>query len=152
MARVKLTEHQAKSLLFKELELPYRGIHITSKDTLDIKKLKKDRKYVLKVDQGIKKRMKKGLVVLNVMKNDIPSAIQKLGKKGYEHFIIEEMLPHKEESESYIAVERTREGLLFSYSKQGGIEVEEHADRNRNRNDRDSRGFSRSICIKTPTT
>ncbi len=128
MARVKLTEHQAKSLLFKEMNLPYNGLHITSQDASFIKSLKKGKKYVVKVDQGVKKRMKKGLVLLNVEKESSLSAIQKLNMKGYDHFIIEEMVPHKEESESYIAVERTREGLVFSYSKVGGIEVEEHAE------------------------
>ncbi len=128
MARVKLTEHQAKSLLFKELKLPYSGIHVTSSDTSKLKSLKKNIKYVVKVDQGIKKRMKKGLVMLNVVKEDIPSAIEKLSKKGYDRFIIEEMVPHTEDQEYYIALERTRGGIVFSYSRKGGIEVEEHAE------------------------
>lgn len=128
MSRVKLTEYQAKKLLFQIMDLPYNGVHCTSADLSPIQHLSQGTKYVVKVDQGIKKRMKKGLVKLNVTKDQVSKVLSEFEKKSYDHFIIEEMVLYPENAESYIAVERTREGLLFSFSKKGGINVEDHAD------------------------
>lgn len=124
MARVKLTEYKAKSLLFKELGLPYSGAAATSANN---PKLSDKKKYVVKVDQGIKKRMKKGLVKLNVTAGELKNAVHELKKKGYDQFIVEEMIPHESSQEKYISVERTREGMLVTYSKHGGIDIEENA-------------------------
>ena len=53
MARVKLSEYAAKRLLIDD----YKGvkIHLSSKDD-DIDKLEDTQLYVIKVDQGVKKR------------------------------------------------------------------------------------------------
>jgi succinyl-CoA synthetase beta subunit len=115
MSRVKLTEYKAKLLLFKELNLPYSGIGVTSADTSAILKVSNSKQYVVKVDQGIKKRMKNGLVKLNVKSTELKLAISELAKKGYEQFIIEEMLPHEPSQEKYLAIERTREGYFFIF-------------------------------------
>ena len=124
MSRVKLTEFKAKSLLLKELGLPYSGSGATA---TELPKVSGKKRYVVKVDQGIKKRMKKGLVKLNVTAENLKSAVNELKKKGYERFIVEEMLPHDSNQEKYIALERTREGMAVTYSKYGGIDIEENA-------------------------
>ena len=125
MARVKLTEHKAKSLLYDYLGYPYSGVTVKSGDKTPILSTKKT--YVVKVDQGVKKRMKNGLVKLNVKSENIKLAIDQLGKKGYDRFIIEQMLPHESTEEKYIAIERTREGMAVTYSKRGGIDIEDNA-------------------------
>ena len=128
MARVKLTEHKAKSLLYDLLGYSYHGVSIDRKGLSQYAHtLSKDKKYVVKVDQGIKKRMKQGLVKLRVSSYELRDAIDELAKKGYDQFIIEEMLPHNQSDERYLAVERIRKGMLITYSKKGGIDVEEHA-------------------------
>ena len=124
MARVKLTEHKAKSLLFDSLGYSYFGISVKSGEKFPILSSKKT--YVVKVDQGVKKRMKQGLVKLKVESEKLKLAIDELGKKGYEQFIIEEMLEHQRDQEKYIAIERTREGMVITYSKKGGIDIEEN--------------------------
>ena len=63
MARLKFTEFRAKSLLIDG----YQG-HELREATLkaDIAKLDAKQKYIVKVDEGIKKRGKQGLVRLNI--------------------------------------------------------------------------------------
>ena len=125
MARVKLTEHKAKSLFYDFLGYPYSGVSLKSGDKTPVLSSKKT--YVVKVDQGVKKRMKRGLVKLKVKSEKLKLAIDELEKKGYERFIIEEMLEHQQDQEKYIAIERTREGMVVTYSNKGGIDIEENA-------------------------
>src|SRR3990167_7652846 len=121
MARVKLTEYKAKEILFQHLGLPYDGVsasvdsipHLSSKNT-----------YVVKVDQGIKGRMKKGLVKLKIQNSTLKVAIQELSKKGYSQFIIEPMVSYDPSDERYLSMERTREGIVVRYAKVGGIDIE----------------------------
>jgi len=125
MARVKVTEHKAKSLLQSE----YSGIAIHS-DTIDddIAQMDKDA-YIIKVDQGIKKRGKQGLIALNVTKDTARKAVLDLAKKGdFTRFIAEPMLPHEDSEERYLSIDRTRKGFQILYSDKGGVEVEEHPE------------------------
>lgn len=130
MPRVKLTEHKSKTLLFNQMSVPYHGIAVTIDSQKNIysstplSKLLSKKKYVVKVDQGVKGRMKKGLVQLRVTSDELVSIVCTLVKKGYTQFIIEEMLPHDESDERYISIERVREGVLCRYSKHGGIDIE----------------------------
>jgi len=126
MARVKLTEHKAKSLFYDFLGYSYSGVSVKTGEKIPVLSSKKT--YVVKVDQGVKKRMKQGLVKLEIRNEKLEMAMKDLEKKGYEHFIIEEMLPHESDEEKYIAIERTREGMTVTYSKKGGIDIEEHRD------------------------
>ena len=157
MPRVKLYEHSAKTAMSKALGIPYRGIKI-DKNT-DFKKLTaalpKNKKYVVKVDQGVKKRMKNGLVILNVNTSEIPEAIKKIeiaspsarnDKTGsittrphpkpplkmrgsiYSNFLVEEFLPHTPGEEKYFSLERQRDGIIASVSSQGGIDIEDNPD------------------------
>jgi succinyl-CoA synthetase beta subunit len=125
MARVKLSEFRAKSMLIDD----YQGValHLDTLDT-DIEKMATDTSYVIKVDQGVKKRGKQGLLKLNVSKNDAKSAVEELAAKGYSRFIAESMLAHEDNEEHYLSLERTRNGIAISYSPHGGIDIEDSAD------------------------
>jgi succinyl-CoA synthetase beta subunit len=124
MARVKLSEYAAKKLLVDS----YHGfaIYISSLEE-DIEKLDSKQKYIIKVDQGIKKRGKQGLIKLDVTKKDAKMAIEELVKLGaYERFIAEPMMPHDESEERYVSFDRVRGGYRVLYSPRGGVEIEEH--------------------------
>ncbi len=129
MSRVKLTEYKAKQLLYTELERKYSGVSVRKNDrsyyfSSPLSRLSSQKTYVVKVDQGVKGRMKKGLVYLNVMKSQLQNRLESLSQKGFTQFIIEEMLPHEPEQEKYISLERTRDGILVRYAPQGGIDIE----------------------------
>lgn len=131
MARKKISEFAAKRILFNFLELSYTGIGIDTEDEFYgdlLTSLQEGKKYVLKVDQGIKQRKKKGLVTLDITTANIHEEIKKLQEKGFHYFIIEEFLPHEDTSESYLAIERVREGKRVYYSSQGGINIEDNKD------------------------
>jgi succinyl-CoA synthetase beta subunit len=118
MARIKISEFAAKKLLHNYLELPYSGSNTA--DSLDSSK-----RYVVKVDEGIKKRMKKGLVAIDKNPQEVSEFVRDLEGKGYTNIIIEELVPHESTEEKYISLERTREGFQVFYSTTGGIDIEE---------------------------
>lgn len=124
MARVKLSEFRAKTLLSNL----YNGVQIRTETIAeDIARLSDDN-YVIKVDQGIKKRGKQGLLVFNVEKDAARSAVDILRKKGpYTRFLAEPMMKHDNSDEQYLSIERGRGGFTILHSKRGGIEVEDHA-------------------------
>lgn len=125
MARVKLSEYAAKLFLTAD----YSGIEIKSnsvKDTLD--KFTQGQSYILKVDQGIKKRGKQGLIRLNVTRDTLEGAVTDLASKGFERFIAEPMFPHEDSEEKYLSLERTRDGMQILFSSRGGIDIEEHPE------------------------
>lgn len=125
MARVKLTEYIAKVLLVDD----YQGVVIRyATAESDVTQLHPGKKYVLKVDQGVKKRGKRGLIRINVTKKDAYSMVSQLAEQGFERFIAEPMVPHKDDEERYLSIERVREGVRILYSVQGGVEVEEHPE------------------------
>ncbi len=125
MARIKLCEYRAKSILIDN----YRGASIKL-DSLsdDVSKLENEKSYVIKVDQGVKKRGKQGLLKLNVKKSDAEAAVRELADKGFDRFIAEPMYPHDDSNEHYVSFERTRDGISVSYSPHGGVEVETHPE------------------------
>lgn len=125
MARVKITEHTAKKLLVVD----YLGVAIRL-DTIkeDIEHLEDNQKYIIKVDQGIKKRGKQGLIRLNITKSEAEEAVRELAEKGFSRFIAELMLPHEDREESYLSIERTRQGFRFLYSPRGGVDIEENPE------------------------
>ncbi|MDA1317297.1 MAG: hypothetical protein O3B87_04715 [bacterium] len=125
MARVKLTEYKAKQLLYHALGKKYLGTPATPEGY----QMPHNGPFVLKVDQGIKGRMKKGLVELEIQKDKLPDALMRLSKKGYSQFIIEPMVKHDPSQERYLSLERTREGIVVRYAKVGGIDIESMKDR-----------------------
>lgn len=128
MARKKLSEFTAKTILSQILQLPYTGISINITDKVpfaSLKDLSPKQSYVVKVDQGVKQRMKKGLVFLDVARNDIEEVIETLARKGYTQFLVEQYIPHTSSQERYLALERIREGIKVYIAPQGGIDIEE---------------------------
>lgn len=121
MSRIKLTEHRAKSLL---LGGAYRGIPLRSGAKMVIPK----GRWVAKVDQGVKKRMKQGLVAVDKPAKALLSAIRSWEKKGFSNFILEPFLPHDAKEERYFSLERVRDGVRMLYAKEGGIDIEAHPE------------------------
>ncbi len=130
MPRRKLSEYRAKQIITTALGIPYEGwsIHLASKDKDSAKIPKDDRRYVVKVDQAIKGRFKKGLVLLDVKRSAIASGIKKLAAGGYEHFVVEPFIKHEGAAERYISIAQTRDGAFLSYSDRGGVDIESHPE------------------------
>lgn len=125
MARVKLSEYKAKLLLFDVLEQPYSGTPFDAKNSSESLKLDTSKKYVVKVDQGVKKRFKRGLIGVDKIADEVKVEIQRMRDLGFQHFIIEEFVPHDEKEEQYLSIERTRDGYKVLYSAKGGVNIEE---------------------------
>lgn len=93
-----------------------------------ISALSPTQKFVVKVDQGIKGRKKKGLVTLDRSPSEVISDIKNLVEKGFRSFIVEEFVEHEGYGEHYLAIMRMREGVVLWYSKMGGIDIEAHPE------------------------
>lgn len=131
MARARITEFRAKTLLLSELNLRYEGISVTHNQDLSklAKQLKADKKYTLKVDQGVKSRFTQGLVKLNLSPKQTIKELNRLKRKGFERFLIEEYIPHRAQDEKFLALERTREGIKVLYAQVGGINIEKETEK-----------------------
>lgn len=129
MSRVKISEYKAKELIYKALHSDYNALPLTDENYLEqVSKLSTDAKYVVKVDQGIKKRNKLGLIELNVPREEILSAVSKFKQMGYSRFLVEEFVQHDPKSERYLSLERVREGIRVLYSQNGGVNIEEQKE------------------------
>lgn len=131
MARKKISEFRAKKILYDFLNVEYNGISINTNDEFYkdfLESLKPGQQYVLKVDQGIKQRKKRGLVVFGITRENVEEGIQKLKELGFSNFIIEEFVEHEGFAEYYFAIERVREGKKIYYSSEGGIEIENNKE------------------------
>ena len=82
MPRRKLSEFRAKQIITAALGVDYEGW-----DNVD--QNPGDGRYVVKVDQAVKKRFKNGLVGLNLSPEEIRHWMTIVGQKGYNSFIIE---------------------------------------------------------------
>lgn len=123
MPRQKISEYRAKQIVSSALGVEYHGY---TEGTLD--KADPDLMYVVKVDQAVKKRFKKGLVFLDVSYADIPAKIKTLKKKGYESYVIEPYIQHDPANERYLSVARDIRGITMSVSQNGGVEIESNAE------------------------
>jgi ATP-citrate lyase beta-subunit len=130
MPRQKLSEYRAKHIVSKVLDLPYTGwsINVAQPLPAQLKDVPSDVDFVVKVDEGVKGRFKKGLVLLDVKKKGLESAVEKLKDKGYSHFIIEPMVRHESSEERYLSLANDRDGALLRYSAAGGVDIEQQAD------------------------
>jgi succinyl-CoA synthetase beta subunit len=126
MPHKKLSEYRSKRLLHAALGLEYVGWEFKpgSKNTV-----KGFNSYVLKVDQAVKGRFKKGLVKLNIKKKELTDQLIVLRHKGYESFIVEPYVIHASDSERYLSITNDREGICFTYSDRGGIDIESQTAR-----------------------
>lgn len=129
MPRKKLSEFRAKTIVSQVVDMPYAGVEIHEKDApKKIRGLSDKETYVVKVDQAIKGRFKKGLVKLNRSKQQLDRDIKDLSREGFEYFIIEPYTEHDSSEELYVALNRTKDGIEISYSPKGGIDVEADPD------------------------
>lgn len=130
MARQKIGEYKAKKIVFDYLGLPYHGLFFDSPtdDLSKLTQLDKAKTYVVKVDQGVKRRFKQGLVKLDLSVKEIPTLLRELEQKGYTRFLIEEYQKHAPEDERYLAISRQREGLVVYVSARGGVDIEENQE------------------------
>ncbi len=119
MSRLKLSEYRAKTLLMGD---SYAGISV---DLLNPLALPKRGRFVVKVDQGVKKRFVRGLVALNVGPRSITPILKSFKKKGYVKALIEPYVPHLAREEKYLSLERMRDGVQLLFAEQGGVEVEQ---------------------------
>lgn len=131
MPRKRLSEFRAKTMVHRALGLPYRGwsIDAMGDNQQYIQAIQEStRKVVVKVDQGIKGRFKKGLVLLNVMPENVPQAIEQLAQKGYRWLLVEPQSSHSQSDERYISLTYDRSGLVLHYSAEGGVDIEAHPE------------------------
>ncbi len=120
MARVKLSEYKAKKILLGD---SYTGVQLRS-GAINIP----SGHWVAKVDQGIKKRFKQGLVVVDKDVAATKKAIGEWETKGFSQFILDPLVPHDAQDARYISFERVREGIRVLYSADGGVDIEEHPE------------------------
>ena len=125
MARVKLSEFDAKRLLFPT-RLVFAGK--TGTKSGELTKFFGTTPLVVKVDQGIKKRGLQGLVKTDVTSTLAIDYIRKWSDLGYTNFLVEPLVSYQKSSEQYLSLERTRYGWNILYSDIGGIEIEKHWD------------------------
>lgn len=125
MARVKLTEYDAKRLLFPDLPVFPAS---TSTNSGAIKRFFGNLPLVVKIDQGIKKRGKKGLVAIKLSPVEVVAKIRQWSDHGYRNFLLEPVVEHKPQEEKYLSLNRTRSGWQVLYSDQGGIDIESNWD------------------------
>ena len=127
MPRHKLSEFRAKTIVNNLLNQKYQGWSIVSGVTT-VKTYGKTTRFVVKVDQAVKQRFKKGLVFLNVAKSEVPEKVKDLQNLGYDSILVEPYVEHNGERERYLSFRREREGVIFSYSNMGGVDIEAHSD------------------------
>lgn len=126
MARVAISEYVAKKLVLGE---EYTGVAVTRETvTKAVDLLPENGTFIIKIDVGIKKRGKQGLIRLNVAKSGVEEAVLELFALGYERCVIEEMVPHETADERYISIDVGRDGAHVLYSTQGGVEIEDAHD------------------------
>jgi ATP-citrate lyase beta-subunit len=130
MPRKKLSEFKSKTIINQALGLSYEGWSINSgKPSKDqFQGIADNKKYVVKVDEGVKGRFKKGLVKLDVSGSQVPGVIEELTAIGFTYFIIENMVNHDTNSERYLSLVLARDGINLSYSKSGGINIEDNQE------------------------
>jgi len=130
MPRKKISEFRAKTILAKDLGTAYGGTMIDGKTNwrAAVDGLDAGGSYVVKVDQGVKGRFKKGLVKLGRTKAEVAGDIAELADKGFEFMLVEPQLDHADDAERYLALERQRAGTMINWSAAGGVNVEAAAD------------------------
>ncbi len=120
MARVKLTEYEVKSHLAKFLSYSYHGIQLKSGPI----PWNSQKKIIIKLDQGVKKRAQNNLLLTPSSKKDAESFLSDLKSRGYHTFLLEPLVPHAKSREHYLSLERVRSGWQLLVNARGGTEVE----------------------------
>lgn len=129
MPRKKISEFKAKDILYTTLNVPFTGVTFDfNKNSLSDLSLLNSKKFVVKVDQGIKKRFKQGLIGLDLNSDEVKNKMEEFNKKGYDKFIIEEFISENGAKDYFLSIQRVRVGLQFYYSDKGGVDIEEDKD------------------------
>lgn len=128
MPRRTISEFRAKTIVCAALGLPYRGWEVDAEQSLaqQLPSGEADGNFVVKVDQAVKGRFKKGLVLLSISPSDLEAAINTLRAKNYRWMLVEPMLVHESNQERYLSLVRDRSGLLLYHSASGGINIEDN--------------------------
>lgn len=121
MPRVRITEHKAKQLLLGDT---YKGVALTLAST----DLPTGGRWVLKVDQGIKKRFKQGLVAVDVAPDSFVTKMGEWTGRGFTNFLAEPFVEHSSADERYLSLERVRDGIRLLFAIDGGVDVEAHPE------------------------
>jgi succinyl-CoA synthetase beta subunit len=130
MARQPISEFRAKTILYGALGQPYTGLSLDAETAWkeNLPDLPPTTGYVVKVDEGVKGRFKKGLVALDVAPGEVAVAVRRLMDKGYRFILVEPHVAHTPTDERYLMINRTRVGNLIMYNPHGGVDVEARAD------------------------
>jgi ATP-citrate lyase beta-subunit len=131
MPRQKLSEYRAKTIIHDALGLQYAGWPINATQPLDQQTQAMQgvaSNFVVKVDEAVKGRFKKGLVKLDVPFDGLGQAVSELKSAGYTWMIAEPMVSHEQADERYLSMNIGRDGLSFNFTDKGGVDVEQHAD------------------------
>jgi succinyl-CoA synthetase beta subunit len=121
MPRKKLSEYRSKQMVSTAIGLPYVGWSITS--IADLVGIETCTSYVIKVDQAVKGRFKKGLVKLDVSQKALKPTVSVFLEEGYTSLIVEPFLK-TDASERYLSIQRTRGAVVLLASAQGGVDIE----------------------------
>ena len=93
MARVAITEYAAKKLVLGDI---YTGVTVIPESADEVvATLPEKGVFIVKIDVGIKKRGKQGLVRINIQKSELKNALQELFVLGHHRCVIEEMVSHE---------------------------------------------------------
>jgi ATP-citrate lyase beta-subunit len=130
MPRRKISEHRAKTIISTALAIKYVGWSIKNNaiSPSAIARVAGYKNYVVKVDQAVKGRFKKGLVLLDVKQADIASSLKKLEAKGFSSFLVEPYASHNNRDERFISITQHRDGLIVSCSSKGGVDIEANTE------------------------
>lgn len=125
MARERISEWAAKRMLLGDA---YTGISLQGSSDPALTDVPENQ-YVIKVDQGVKKRFLQGLLKVNVPKSEVIDSIRTWEEQGYTQFLLETYVPHDVHTEHYLSFERVREGIRVLWGEEGGIAVEKEGNR-----------------------
>lgn len=117
-----MTEFAAKSLFLGD---SYTGITCTVDDYQEKMNALSTDSFVVKVDVGVKKRNKQGLVKVGVNKEEALEVVEQYFKGGYQRVLVEPLVQHEHHEEKYVSVELVRQGFSIISSAEGGVSVEE---------------------------
>lgn len=124
MPRRKLSEFRSKIILTSLFESEYIGWSVSSGK--DLEGVVGFESYTVKVDQAVKGRFKKGLVLLDVKQEGLINATRTLFAKGYSSLIVEPYVLHEEVDEQYFAMSQERSQITIRHSSRGGVDIENH--------------------------
>lgn len=129
MPRRKISEYQAKKIVTSQLNLPYSGWQIDYNNLAEnLSSIDQNGRYVVKVDQAVKGRFKKGLVVLDVSHGEIADKVEAMHQQGFDYFLVEPFTAHESADERYLSMSQTKAGMTISVSSQGGVDIESNPE------------------------